>query len=186
MQNIKNFIRYSPGTEIAQAFTDSGGSVAEFLVSEDGIDWYECQEMFADDTVKIMYDADGIIRGLIDKPIPQRGNAYAVSMFFPDGMSVAEVAGVPEGCSIDGDWMFDGEKVIPVPVDYVAQAEREKSRLAKDAEAAIAPLQRAVKYNIDTLEEASLLEEWEIYTVLLSRIDTSQAPDINWPRPPQL
>lgn len=73
--------------------------------------------------------------------------------------------------------------VFPVP-DYVAEAEREKSRLMKVAEAVIAPLQRAVKRGIETQEEARMLEEWEVYSVLLSRVDTSKAPDITWPEKP--
>ncbi|NTZ40650.1 tail fiber assembly protein [Enterobacter sp. JMULE2] len=72
---------------------------------------------------------------------------------------------------------------LPEP-DYVDEAEKLKARLMRDAEAIIAPLQRAVKYGIATDEEKALLESWEVYTVLLSRVDTSKAPDIEWPSPP--
>ena len=30
-------------------------------------------------------------------------------------------------------------------------------------------------------EETSLLEAWKMYRVLLNRVDTSTAPDIEWP-----
>ncbi|EFJ58906.1 hypothetical protein HMPREF9533_05453 [Escherichia coli MS 60-1] len=33
----------------------------------------------------------------------------------------------------------------------------------------------------DTEEETSLLEAWKMYRVLLNRVDTSTAPDIEWP-----
>ncbi|TBM02504.1 tail fiber assembly protein, partial [Hafnia paralvei] len=62
-----------------------------FLESQDGQDWYECQASFSDDTVKIMYDSTGVIMAVVDKPVPQRGNVYAVSMLWPVEMSVAEV-----------------------------------------------------------------------------------------------
>ncbi|WP_410528923.1 tail fiber assembly protein [Serratia sp. AXJ-M] len=50
----------------------------------------------------------------------------------------------------------------------------------------IAPLERAVRLGLATREEQSALNEWETYSVLLSRIDTSEAPNINWPNPPSL
>nr|UJL16314.1 tail fiber assembly protein [Escherichia coli] len=45
----------------------------------------------------------------------------------------------------------------------------------------IAPLQDAVDLEIATEEERSLLEAWNKYRVLLNRVDTSTAPDIEWP-----
>ncbi len=48
----------------------------------------------------------------------------------------------------------------------------------------IAPLQDAVDLEIATEEEASLLAAWKKYRVLLNRVDTSVAPDIEWPAVP--
>ncbi|ELI42841.1 tail fiber assembly protein [Escherichia coli KTE120] len=48
----------------------------------------------------------------------------------------------------------------------------------------IAPLQDAVDLEIATAEERSLLEAWNKYRVLLNRVDTSTAPDIEWPTSP--
>ncbi|EFW0364544.1 tail fiber assembly protein, partial [Shigella dysenteriae] len=45
----------------------------------------------------------------------------------------------------------------------------------------IAPLQDAVDLEIATEEERSLLEAWNKYRVLVSRIDINTAPDIVWP-----
>ncbi|ENZ1877647.1 tail fiber assembly protein, partial [Salmonella enterica] len=53
-------------------------------------------------------------------------------------------------------------------------------RLA-EAEAAIAPLSRAVKLKIATDEEIKRLEAWELYSVMVNRVDTSN-PD--WPQKP--
>ncbi|HAN6600036.1 TPA: tail fiber assembly protein [Escherichia coli] len=48
----------------------------------------------------------------------------------------------------------------------------------------IAPLQDAVDLEIATEKETLLLEAWKKYRVLLNRVDTSTAPDIEWPALP--
>lgn len=62
------------------------------------------------------------------------------------------------------------------------------SRLAAEMDEAnrtIAPLQDAVDISIATDEETTRLSEWKRYRVALSRIDTSKAPDIEWPVMPE-
>ena len=44
--------------------------------------------------------------------------------------------------------------------------------------------QDAADLEIATEEEISLLEAWKKYRVLLNRVDTSTAPDIEWPTNP--
>ncbi|WP_171854462.1 tail fiber assembly protein [Enterobacter hormaechei] len=79
----------------------------------------------------------------------------------------------------------DGKPLLSDPViDHSAMAEAEKSRLGSKAEEMILPLQRAVKYGIASEEEMERLKEWEIFSVELSRVDTSLAPEIEWPEPP--
>ncbi|MCK7154672.1 tail fiber assembly protein [Enterobacter kobei] len=79
----------------------------------------------------------------------------------------------------------DGKPLLSDPViDHTALAEAEKSRLGIKAEEMILPLQRAVKYGIASEEELQSLKEWEIYSVKLSRVGTSLAPEIEWPEPP--
>ncbi|EIC5302232.1 tail fiber assembly protein, partial [Salmonella enterica subsp. enterica serovar Javiana] len=50
-----------------------------------------------------------------------------------------------------------------------------------EAESVIAPLARAVKRNIATDEEIKQLEAWELYSVMVNRVDTAN-PD--WPEKP--
>ncbi|EMQ9923697.1 tail fiber assembly protein [Enterobacter hormaechei] len=71
------------------------------------------------------------------------------------------------------------EKAYSEPVSGVTT----KSRLMTNAEAVIAPLSRAVKYDIATDEEKAALEAWERYTVLLSRVDVDNPV---WPDEPDL
>ncbi|UAN42641.1 MULTISPECIES: tail fiber assembly protein [unclassified Enterobacter] len=182
MQNIKNFKVVSPSGDQIKKFSNDSGLTPLFLISEDGKDWYECQSLFSDDTIKIMYDENGIICSVVDEPIPERGNIYAVSMFYPENMSVAEVplSDYPEGVKIDGSWMFQDGVITQVPIDAFEQA----TQRIGEAEKVIAPLQRAVKYGIATDEEKQQLEEWEVYTVLLNRIAASQSSAIEWPEKP--
>ncbi|WP_162302990.1 tail fiber assembly protein [Buttiauxella sp. 3AFRM03] len=96
----------------AKKFGERVNSI-QFFLSEDGLDWHECQALFADDTVKIMYDQNGVIVSVVDKPVPSRGNTLAVSMFNPANRSVAEisVADYPENFTLDGSWIFDGATI---------------------------------------------------------------------------
>ncbi|HAO0745037.1 TPA: tail fiber assembly protein, partial [Escherichia coli] len=45
-------------------------------------------------------------------------------------------------------------------------------------------VQTVVELEIATEEETLLLEVWKKYRVLLNRVDTSTAPDIEWPTNP--
>lgn len=63
-------------------------------------------------------------------------------------------------------------------------AERQKAEGLSAATAAIAPLQDAVDLDIATDGEAALLVALKKYRVLLNRVDTSLAPDIEWPELP--
>ncbi|HEQ1860103.1 TPA: tail fiber assembly protein [Providencia alcalifaciens] len=67
---------------------------------------------------------------------------------------------------------------------HVAEAEQQKQMLLSEATESIAPLRDAVDLDIATDEEIALLKEWKKYRVLLNRVDTSLAPDIDWPQKP--
>lgn len=67
---------------------------------------------------------------------------------------------------------------------HIAEAEQKKQILLSESAEAIAPLQDAVDLDMATDEEVVLLKEWKKYRVLLNRIDTSLAPDIDWPQKP--
>ena len=67
----------------------------------------------------------------------------------------------------------------------IAKATVTKAELVKSAAEKIEPLQDAVELDIATNEEKSRYDAWRKYRVLLTRVDTSIAPDINWPDPPE-
>ncbi|MTC34409.1 tail fiber assembly protein [Providencia alcalifaciens] len=66
----------------------------------------------------------------------------------------------------------------------VAVAEQLKQSLLAEANNTIAPLQDAVDLDMATDEEVAQLTAWKKYRVLLNRVDTSTAPDIDWPEKP--
>lgn len=78
-----------------------------------------------------------------------------------------------------------GRPVLTEPViDYVAQTQQVKNSLRLTADAEISWRQDAVDAGIATAGETAALAEWKKYRVLLMRVDTSKAPAIEWPTPP--
>ncbi|WP_420489102.1 tail fiber assembly protein [Lelliottia amnigena] len=75
---------------------------------------------------------------------------------------------------------------VPPPIDYVGQADAEKAQRLNDATIAIAPLQDAVDLGIATEDEIAQLNAWKNYRVEVNRVDTSAAPNISWPIPPNV
>ncbi|WP_368300816.1 tail fiber assembly protein [Kluyvera sichuanensis] len=84
--------------------------------------------------------------------------------------------------------IWDGEKwVTDTDTQHsadVAAAVQKKNSLRAVADAEISWLQDAVDAEIATDEETALLAAWKTYRVQLMRVDTSKAPDIEWPTPP--
>ncbi|EDR5905883.1 tail fiber assembly protein [Salmonella enterica] len=191
-QDIKNF-------RLIDAPVNRGKTQAEinigayFLESEDGQDWYECQSLFSDDTAKIMYDHEGVIWGVINKPVPQRGNTHAVSMLWPVNMSVAEIdaADCPDDCRGDGSWLYRDGKVLPVPVDYQAKAETTRQKLLDAANSAIADWRTELALGEISDDDKASLTKWMAYIrelkslVLTGISDEATFNKIQWPVLPQ-
>ncbi|EAY4772988.1 DUF4376 domain-containing protein [Salmonella enterica] len=116
MQNIKNFTRGNPKT--AEQLAQANRHRVMFLFSEDGQEWYECQKQFAPDTIKVAYDADGIIRSL----------SLDVSALWPDGLSVAEVPDTTANrrADISGRWGFDGTTIVDLMTPEKAREQKKR------------------------------------------------------------
>lgn len=172
MQNFKNFKLAEPTVSMLAKFMVDNEPPQEkplFLVSEEGIDWYDAYQLFDDMTVKIMYDQNGIIRSVVSEPVPQRDYTYAASMFFPEGMSVAEIPGdLPEGFEIESaTWVFDGETVYQSPElvegKYLPINTDMRRALANTAAASIDALRSAIELERQRDGDAELLEAWKAY-----------------------
>lgn len=175
MQHLKNLTKYTPDDAYNLFLMDEHN--AEFFISDDGRDWYESQPDFMPDTLKVAYDEAGIIRCI----------SKDVSSIYPRDFSVVEVEITPENQDVDimGGWVFKGGKIQPREYsqeELIAQAEAKKAELLAMADAAIAPLSRAVKLKMATNEEVIKLEAWELYSVMVNRVDTSKP---EWPETPE-
>lgn len=154
---------------------------AMFLKSDEGADWYQAQIHFSDQTRKIGYDKDGLI-------LIQHKNIWAL---WPIDMSVSEVleTDLPDNFPASGEspqgWMFKDGSILPVPVDYVDIADKERLRLLAEASAIMSPLQDAFELGIATEAESAKLQEWKKYRVFVSRVDISDPKSIVWPEPPK-
>lgn len=107
------------------------------------------------------------------------GDALFISELGPLPENVTWLSPAGEYQKWDGvSWVKDeeAEKLF-----RIREAEEKKARLIQEATDNIAILQDAVNLEIATNEENSQLDSWRKYRVLVSRIDTSTAPDIVWP-----
>ena len=82
-------------------------------------------------------------------------------------------------------WAMTDAAVAQKSADLIAEAELRRTTSLSAAGTAISPLQDAVELDMATDEEKSRYDAWRKYRVLLMRVDTSLAPDINWPEPPK-
>lgn len=91
-------------------------------------------------------------------------------------------------CGIGGNYQ-DGVFTLPpepeIPQeDLIAMADQRKSNLISETSQVISILQDAVDLEMATDEEKNQLLTWKKYRVILSRVDTSKAPNIDWPEYP--
>jgi hypothetical protein len=173
MKTFSNFSLYEPEEKQEEL------KGVLYIKSDDDQDWYEAQKQFQTDTVKIMYNAKGVISCL----------ETDASGLWPLDCSVAELArkNIPEGVVCDGTWVFNGSTIVkyqPNREEIVSSAEQVKARLMILANNAIAPLQDAVDLGVATDIERNSLNAWKLYRVTLSRTDSENAPDIEWPTVP--
>ncbi|MBJ9342260.1 tail fiber assembly protein [Citrobacter freundii] len=94
------------------------------------------------------------------------------------------VSVAPDGAYVKWDgkkWLHDAgaEKAF-----IQERAAQKKVELLAVAASAIAPLQDAVDLDMVTEGEATALNEWKKYRVMLNRVKPEDAPDITWPEQP--
>ncbi|MHA3264434.1 tail fiber assembly protein, partial [Yersinia pseudotuberculosis] len=110
-----------------------------------------------------------------------------ISTLFPSGCDVLEFDALPDGCDINGAWVFDSEKLVKRTVsaaEIIAAAAAKKATLKAAADSEIDWRQDAVDTGEASKKEISELAAWKKYRVALMRIDVSTAPDIEWPVSP--
>lgn len=82
---------------------------------------------------------------------------------------------------VNGAWVTDS---AAQSLAEITAADAEKHQLLQKAGDKINTLQDAVELDMATEDEKAQLTAWRKYRVLLTRIDTSSAPTISWPKAP--
>ena len=122
MMHLKNIIAGNPKTKEQYQLTKQFN--IKWLYSDDGKNWYEEQKNFQPDTLKMVYDHNGVII-CIEKD---------VSAINPEGASVVELPDITANrrADISGKWMFKDGVVIKrtyTEEEQRQQAENEKQSL---------------------------------------------------------
>ncbi|EIS6249783.1 helix-turn-helix domain-containing protein [Escherichia coli] len=102
MMHLKNITAGNPKTKEQYQLTKQFN--IKWLYSEDGKNWYEEQKNFQPDTLKMVYDHNGVII-CIEKD---------VSAINPEGASVVELPDITANrrADISGKWMFKDGVVV--------------------------------------------------------------------------
>ncbi|EKN4715356.1 tail fiber assembly protein [Yersinia enterocolitica] len=172
LQHYKNF------TISKQVADEELGVPILYHEDEEGRDWYELQQTFRNDTYKVGYSQDGIVR-TISKDV------WAIA---PTGLSIIEVKSIPDVSEdelINGWYeVFNDEVIFRIPPqDEIDAAERErKQQLIDEVSQEIAILSDAVDLDMATDEEKSRLTELKRYRINLSRM-TEGSHEV-WPIKP--
>ena len=153
---------------------------AYFLQTEDGLDWYYHLTRFSDNTVKIAYDSNGVVRFIESDP----------SMIWPVNLSVVELspANVPPEADISGNWSFLNGNVVPriySSSERIARAEAERERLIASARQAMNEWQNDLLLDEINDEDRASLKAWNSYVKALKAITTSSPDEIVWPVAPE-
>lgn len=151
---------------------------AIYLQTEDGLDWYYHRLKFQEETLKVCFDSENVIR-MFD---------YNAQLLWPDGLSVTEVPceKIPEGLDVRGNWYFIDGNIVPREQveNFSPKLIKEKqTRLIKNALQSVSLIQLK-KMSSRTLTDAeeSMLSEVLDYIVAVEAINPDDAPDIIWPQ----
>ncbi|WP_434527223.1 tail fiber assembly protein [Photorhabdus asymbiotica] len=80
------------------------------------------------------------------------------------------------------EWVVDKDLLKS---HQIAEVKQKQAELFRQANEILSLLQDSVDLEVATEVEAAALLEWKKYRILLSRVDISQAPDIEWPEMPK-
>ncbi|HGB9743529.1 TPA: tail fiber assembly protein [Escherichia coli] len=177
MMHLKNIKAGNPKTKAQYQLTKKSGVI--WLYSEDGLNWYEEQKNFADDTIKIAYDKDNIIRYV----------EVDVTLINPEGFSVVELPNttVNRRADIHGNWMFKDGAVIKrtyTEEEQRQQAENEKQSLLQLVRDKTQLWDSQLRLGIISDENKQKLTEWMLYAQKVESTDTSCLP-VTFPEQPE-
>ncbi|NRN30664.1 tail fiber assembly protein [Photorhabdus heterorhabditis] len=80
------------------------------------------------------------------------------------------------------EWVVDKDLLKSHQIN---EAKQQQAALLQQANETLSLLQDSVDLEVATDSEKAALLEWKKYRVLLTRVDTSQAPNVEWPEQPK-
>lgn len=150
-----------------------------YLIDEQGFDWYRGQRLL-NGSIFIAYNATNGIISQIDNDI---------GMLWPVGLSVTGLESLPENCSIDGTWIFNGTEIFQ-DADLLAANIYQKNtdglqaRLRPIVNAAFM-LQASAALNVPREGDTDSLLAFQQYADALRDVDLTQAEPV-WPPRPEI
>lgn len=179
MVKFENFAIYKPDFKSTEENEPAYRPDILYARDKNGRDWYACQADFSPDTLKVMYDENGIIVCI----------SKDVTAIFPPGFSVAEVAiseTPPEACN-DMTWVYRDGRVIKRTYSSAEKRKMlqgEKERRIARVNHVTQTLNSKLLLGMATDEEKAKLRVWMDYVNEIEKIsDDTDIEKIVWPEP---
>ncbi|HGH9530650.1 TPA: tail fiber assembly protein [Yersinia enterocolitica] len=170
LQHYKNL------TISAQIYDPELSGTVIFHVDEEGRDWYELQKTFSEDTIKVGYNAQGVVCTVSE-------HVYAIA---PTGLSIVEVESLPENFVLEyGAYEYlNGEVVLRIPTEaeIAAAADERRKQLMSAISVELDTLEDIAASGTGTAQELNRLAVLKQYRIALMRLDITQP----WPELPDV
>ncbi|CNK46984.1 bacteriophage protein [Yersinia frederiksenii] len=171
---MKTLQHYKNLTISAQIYDPELSGTVIFHVDEEGRDWYELQKTFREGTIKVGYNAQGVVCTVSE-------HVYAIA---PTGLSIVEVESLPDNFVLEyGAYEYlNGEVVprIPTAEEVATAADERRKQLMSVISVELATLEDIAESDRATEQELNRLAALKQYRIALMRLDINQT----WPELP--
>ncbi|QHJ82479.1 MAG: hypothetical protein [Bacteriophage sp.] len=168
--NFKLYNKVPVSDEEIALDSQLGGKSILFIKAECGTDWYSISDKLDKTSMKVVFDADGIIRGFDTD----------ASMLFPIDLSFAVVSKFPKDLDTNGAWKYVDGKIVKFvcPVKLAEKNKAKQTKLLIEAVSHYVALQLIGEdITVSEREERVALRK---YILEVKRTNFSQA-DVVWP-----
>ncbi|XJK01982.1 tail fiber assembly protein [Escherichia coli] len=178
MMHLKNITAGNPKTKEQYQLTKQFN--IKWLYSADGKNWYEEQKNFQPDTLKMVYDHNGVIICIEKDAFTQLIRKAQASLNY---LILQQIAGL----MISGKWMFKDGVVVKrtyTEEEQRQQAENEKQSLLQLVRDKTQLWDSQLRLGIISDENKQKLTEWMLYAQKVESTDTSSLP-VTFPEQPE-
>ncbi|EOK6716247.1 TPA: tail fiber assembly protein [Escherichia coli] len=178
MLHLKNITAGNPKTAEQYQMTKRHSIV--WLFSEDGKNWYEEQNNFASDTIKVAYNERGRVVWV----------GKDVTGIEPTNVSIIELPDITTNrrITVSGYWFYRNDEFV---FDYKLKAEDERDALLKQVSIMTSEWEKDLLLGLISDEDREKLKAYRIYAKSLQAMDFSAITDkasynaIEWPVSPE-